>query len=175
MRLEMRCAIWNFSTHHRGCLSETFGWNLNKMCYLKLLKCVKLENFQTYHGSWLFETFRWDLEKDVLFETLEPWNISNFSKTSQGLLIWNFQMKLKTFQTIQTQHGGCLLKLSNETWKKMYYLKPLKLCSWNFSNLKLCGSLNYLKLFKCSLRTKQFKLILNSKMIILHVHRVDIC
>ena len=28
MTLEMRCAISNFWTHHRGCLFETFRWDL---------------------------------------------------------------------------------------------------------------------------------------------------
>ena len=123
MRLEMRCAIWNFwkvSTNHRSCLFETFRWDLNEICYLKLFETW---NFSTHHRSCLFETFRWDMKWDVLFETFEmseTWNclnmswellisnfqmglekrcdvpnIWNFSNLSKGLLIWNVQMRFE--------------------------------------------------------------------------------
>ena len=63
MRLEMRCAIWNFLK-----LSDE-TWN--EMCYLKLLKLSETWNISTHHKSYLFETFRWDLKKDVIFKTFE--------------------------------------------------------------------------------------------------------
>ena len=58
MRLEMRCAIWNFSTFSnpsQELLILNFQMTWNKICYLK---CLKLETFQTCHGGCLFETFR---------------------------------------------------------------------------------------------------------------------
>ena len=101
-----------------GCLFETFRWDLkwdvlfetfetcqpitgvaylklsddiwNEICYLKHLKCLKLETVKTCNGSCLFQTFRWDLKWDVLFQTFETWNFSNLSNPSKGLLIWNF-------------------------------------------------------------------------------------
>ena len=66
MKLEMRCAIWNF-------------WNL------KVLKPII--------RSCLVETFRWDLKWDVLFETFETWKFS--TPHHEELLIWNFQMRLE--------------------------------------------------------------------------------
>ena len=91
MRLEMRCAIWNFSTFSNPS-QELLIWNFqmtwNKICYLK---CLKLETFQTCHGGCLFETFRWDLKWDVLFET---------------------------FQSFQPITGVGYLKLSDKTWKR---------------------------------------------------------
>ena len=106
MRLEMRCAIWNF-------------WNL------KLFKHIM--------GCCLFETFRWDSKGDVLFKF---WNILSFSNPSQELLIWNFQMRLETIYSIWYvwnlklfKHviGVAYLKLSDETWKRG--------AIWNFWNL----------------------------------------
>ena len=86
---------------------------ITRAAYLKLsdetwnnifyLICLKLETFQTCHGSWWFETFRWDLKWDLLFETFETWNLWNLS--------W----------------GVAYLKLSDETWNEMCYLK-----FWNF-------------------------------------------
>ena len=115
MRLETRCAIWNFSIHHRGCL---------------------------------FETFRGDLKWDMLSETFEMFETWNCLNILWELLIWNFQMRLgkkmwyskplmKLFKPIK---GVAYLKLLNETWNEMCYLKLyklLKLCIWNFSSLKL--------------------------------------
>ena len=106
MRFEMRCAIWNF-------------WNL------KLFKHIM--------GCCLFETFRWDLKGDVLFKF---WNILSFSNPSQELLIWNFQMRLETIYSIWYvwnlklfKHviGVAYLKLSDETWNEMCYMKLLNL------------------------------------------------
>ena len=65
------------------------------------------------------------------------------------------------------------LEMRCAIWNFWNFLKLLKLCSWNFSNLKLCGSLNYMKLLKCSLRTKKFQLTLNLEVINLLVHRVN--
>ena len=106
MRLEMRCAIWNF-------------WNL------KLFKHIM--------GCCLFETFRWDSKGDVLFKF---WNILSFSNPSQELLIWNFQMRLETIYSIwyvwnlklfKHVMGVAYLKLSDETWKRG--------AIWSFWNL----------------------------------------
>ena len=165
-----RGAIWNFS------------WNFSNpswgVAYLKLsdetwnkifyLKCLKLETSQTCHGSCLFETFRWDLKWDVLYETFETWNFSNMS---WELLIWNFQMRLEKevlFEIFQTWNfsnpswGVAYLKLSDETWNEMCYMKLLKLETfqthhgeffiWNFQmRLEMrCAIWNFwnLKLFK---------------------------
>ena len=156
--------IWNFQMRlEKEVLFEVFetcnfsnpSWGV---AYLKLsdktwnkifyLKCLKLETSQTCHGSCLFETFRWDLKWDVLYETFETWNFSNMS---WELLIWNFQMRLekevlfKIFETCNFSNpswGVAYLKLSDETWNEMCYLKLLKLVTfqthhgelliWNF-------------------------------------------
>ena len=113
-----RGAIWNF-------------WNL------KLFKPIM--------GGCLFETFRWDLKQDILFEMFETWNFSNMS---WELLIWNFQMRLVKellFETFETWNFSNMswavtyLKLSDETWNEMCYLKLFKLFNpsqelviWNF-------------------------------------------
>ena len=123
MRHEMRCAIWNFlnfSTHHRGCLFQTFRWELKgNMLYetfelfgtwncLNISRELLIWNFQMrleiHQRGCLFETFRWDLKWDVLFETF--WNFWNFSNLS-----WRV----------------AYLKLSDETWNEMCYLKLFKL------------------------------------------------
>ena len=74
MRLEMRCAIWNFLKLFKpimeGCLFETFRWDLK---WDVLFETSETWNFSTYHRSYLFETFRWDLKWDMLFETF--WNL----------------------------------------------------------------------------------------------------
>ena len=102
MRLEMRCAIWNF---------------------------LKLEAWNFWNSSWggggcLFETFRWDLLWDVLFETF--WNLKLFNP-SQGLLIWNFSgetwnkmcyLKYLKLETFQTYHGICLFETFRWDLKK---------------------------------------------------------
>ena len=59
--------------------------------------------FQTHHESCLFETFRWDLKKRCY-------------------------LKLLKLEMFQTHHGGvAYLKLSNETWNEMCYLKLFNL------------------------------------------------
>ena len=136
MRLEKEVLFEIFET----CNFSNPSWGV---AYLKLsdetwnkifyLKCLKLETSQTCHGSCLFETFRWDLKWDVLYETFETWNFSNMS---WELLIWNFQMRLEKevlFEIFQTWNfsnpswGVAYLKLSDETWNKIFYLKCLKL------------------------------------------------
>ena len=173
MKLEMRCAIWNFwNLSWKVAYLKLSDVTWNEMCYLKLFKPIM--------EGCLFETFRWDLKWDVLFEIFEiyhggllTWNfqmwlemrcaIGNFwnlklFNPSQGLLIWKFEMrlemryaiwnfwnlKLKTFQPIT---GVAHLKLSDETWNKICYLKLFKLFNlsqglliwniWNVWNLKL--------------------------------------
>ena len=136
MRLQTRYSIWNV-------------WNLKLLkhvmgvAYLKLsdetrnkifyLKFLKLETFQPIMGSCLFETFRWDSKGDVLFKF---WNLLSFSNPSQELLIWSFQMRLEKevlFEIFETCNfsnpswGVAYLKLSDETWNKIFYLKCLKL------------------------------------------------
>ena len=202
MRLEMRCAIWNFwnlkllEPIMGSCLFETFRWDLKWDVLFETF-----QPFQTHHKSCLFETFRWDLKWDVLFET---WNFSNWSC---GLLSWNFQIRLEQdhmlFENFETwnfsnpSQGVAYLKLSDET--------STRGAIWNFWNLKLFKSItggflfetfrwdlkwdvlfetfetwnfavwNYLKLLTCHLRTKKFQLTLNLEVINLLVHRVDIC
>ena len=111
MRLEMRCAIWNFWNFSN--LSWKVGsddiWN--EMCYLKLLKLLK----PIMEGC-LFETFRWDLKWDVLFETFETSQIYH-----GGWLIWNFW----NFSNLSWRVA--YLKLSDDIWNEMCYLKLLKL------------------------------------------------
>ena len=130
----------------------------------------------------------------------------NFSNMSWELLIWNFQMKLEKellfeiFETCNFSNPSwafAYLKLSDETWNEMCYLKfwYLKLLkpimgsclfetfrwdlkwdvlfetfeTWNFAVW------NYLKLLTCPLRTKKFQLTLNLGRINFLAHRVDIC
>ena len=98
-----------------SCLFKTFRWDLKKRCYLKFLKLV---TFQTHHGELLIWNFQMRLEKEVLFKIFETCNFSN------------------------TSWGVAYLKLSDETWNEMCYLKLLKLVTfqthhgelliWNF-------------------------------------------
>ena len=147
MRLEMRCAIWNFwnfsNNIMEGCLFETFRWDLKWDVLFETF-----ETFQTYHGElliWNFqmrleipsqELFIWNfqmrLEWDMLFETF--WNLKLFNP-SQELLIWNFQMRLERdmiFETFwnwkpfQPITGVTYLKLSDVIWNEICYLKHLK-------------------------------------------------
>ena len=101
-----RGAIWNFwnlklfKPLMRGCLFETFRWDLK---WDVLLELLILETFQTHQRSWLFETFRWDLKWDVLFEIFE------------------------TFQLFQTHHESCLFETFRWDLNKKCYLRLLKL------------------------------------------------
>ena len=77
----------------------------------------------------LFETFRWYLKWDVLFETFET-----FQTYHGGLLVWFFQMRLEMRCAIRNfwnfsnlSWSVAYLKLSDETWNKMCYLKLFKL------------------------------------------------
>ena len=115
MRLEMRCTIWNFwnfsNLSWRVAYLKLSDETWNEMCYLKLLKLLK-----PIMESCLFETFRWDLKWDVLFETFET------SQTYHGgWLIWNFW----NFSNLSWRVA--YLKLSDEIWNEMCYLKLLKL------------------------------------------------
>ena len=67
---------------------------------------------------------------------LKFWNFLTFSNPSPELLIWNFQMRLQTIYSIwyvwnlklfKHVMGVAYLKLSDETWNEMCYLKLLKL------------------------------------------------
>ena len=146
MRLEKEVLFEIFET----CNFSNPSWGV---AYLKLsdetwnkifyLKCLKLETSQTCHGSCLFETFRWDLKWDVLYETFETWNFSNMS---WELLIWNFQMRLEKevlFEIFETWNfsnpswGVAYLKLSDETWNKIFYLKCLKLVTFQIHHGEL--------------------------------------
>ena len=131
MRLEMRCAIWNFwnlklLTHDRSYLFETFRWDLKwDMLFetfwnLKLFnpwqelliwnfqmrletRCAiwNFSNFSTHHKACLFQFFRWDLKGDMLLETFEMFETWNCLNISWELLIWNFQMRLEKRCDIQ--------------------------------------------------------------------------
>ena len=166
MRLEMRCAIWNFCNLKLLNLSqELLIWNFQ----MKLeTRCAvwNFLSFSTYHRGCLFQTFRWDLKGDMLFET---WNCLTMS---WELLIWKFQMRLmkrcdiqnlwnfwnlKFFKPIK---GVAYLKLLDENWNKMCYLKLFETFeTWNFD---------------VSFKNKKFQLTLNLEVINLLVHRVDI-
>ena len=155
MRLEMRCATWNFLNPF-----ETFEtWNLwNEMCYLKLLKlsnlsqefliwnfqmrlemrcatCIwnflKPENFPTHHRICLFETFRWDLKWHVLFETFETHYEGCLFETFRWNLdkkcaIWNYWNLLKLT-------GGYLFETFRWDLKQDMLFEMFE--TWNFSNI----------------------------------------
>ena len=108
MRLEMRCAIWNFwnfsNLSWRVAYLKLSDEAWNEMCYLKLLKL-----FKPIMEGCLFETFRWDLKWDVLFETFETWNFWNFS----------------------THHRSCLFETFRWDLNEICYLKLFE--TWNFS------------------------------------------
>ena len=110
----------------------------NEMCYLKLFKPIM--------EGCLFETFRWDLKWDVLFE-----NFETFQTYHGGLLIWNSQMRLEMRCTVWTfwnfsnlSWRVAYLKLSDETWNEMCYLKLLKLET--FQTIPPITGVAYLKL-----------------------------
>ena len=148
MRLEMRCAIWNFSNlSWRVAYLKLSDESWNEICYLKLLKlfnpimegCLfetfrwdlkwdvlfeiwNFWNFSTHHRSCLFETFRWDLKWDVLFVTFETWNFWNFSTHHRSCLFKTFRWDLMEI---------CYLKL--ETFQPITGVAYLKLSDeiWN--------------------------------------------
>ena len=114
MRLEMRCAIWNFSNlSWRVAYMKLSDETWNEMWYLKLLKLVK----PIIEGCW-FETFRSDLKWDVLFKTFETWNFWNFSTHHRSCLFETFRWDLneicylKLFETwnFSTHHRSCLFE-----------------------------------------------------------------
>ena len=122
MRLEMRCAIRNLSNLSlRVAYLKLSDETWNEMCYLKLVKPIM--------ECCLLETFRWDLKWDVLLETFET-----FQTYHGGLSISNFQMRLEMRCAIRIFWNFSNLswrvvyfKLSDETWKKMWCSKHLKL------------------------------------------------
>ena len=105
----------------------------NEMCYLKLLK---LETFQTFKPITGVGYLKHSDKTWYEMCYLKFWNILTFSNSSWELLIWNFQMRLQTRYSIWNvwnlkllKHvmGVAYLKLSDETWNKIFYLKFLKL------------------------------------------------
>ena len=133
MRLEMRCAIWNFSTFSNPSW-ELLIWNFQ----MRLEKEVLFETFETSNfanpslGGLLIWNFQMRLEMRCAI-----WNFSTFSNPSWELLIWNFQMRLETkyaiwnvwnFKLFKHVMGVAYLKLSDETWKRG--------AIWNFLTLE---------------------------------------
>ena len=122
MRLEMRCAVWNFWNISNLSWRVAY-WKLsdetwNEMCYLKLLKLVK-----AIMEGCLLETFRWDLKWDMLLETFKTCQTYH-----RELLTWNFQMRLEMRCAIRNfwnlsklSWGVAYWKLSDETWNEMCY------------------------------------------------------
>ena len=108
------------------------------------------------------------------------WKFSTFSNPSWELLIWNFQVRLEKevlFETFETWNfsypswgGVAYLKLSDEIWNEMCYLKLLTFSNpswelliwnfqmrletryaiWNFWNLKLFKHVMGVAYFKLS-------------------------
>ena len=132
IRLEMRCVIWNFSTFSNP------SWELIWNFQVRLEKEVLSETFQTHHGGVRLE--KWD----VLFETFLPfqthhesWLFETFRWDLKKRCFWNF-WNLKLFKPIM---GGLLIW--NFQWlKKRCYLKCLKLETFQTCH----GGLLYLKL-----------------------------
>ena len=100
MRLEMRCAIWNFLTFSNPSW-ELLIWNFQMRLETRyaIWNFWNLKLFKHVMGGLLILNFQMRLEKEVLFEMFETWNFSNMS--------W----------------GVLYLKLSDETWNEMCYLK----------------------------------------------------
>ena len=144
MRLEVRCAIWNFSKFSNPS-QELVIWNFQ----IRLeVRCV-IWNFSTFSNpSWelLIWNFQVRLEKEVLFETFETWNFSNPSWG--GCLFETFKWDLKwdvlfeTFQAFQTHHESWLFETFRWDLKKRCYLKLLKLETFQTHH----GGVAYLKL-----------------------------
>ena len=129
MRLEKRCDvpnIWNlklfklFKSIKGIAYLKLLDEAWNEVCYLKLLKL-----FKPIMECCLFETFRWDLKWDVLLETFETCQIYH-----GVLLIGNFQMRLEMRCAIRNLSNlswrVAYLKLLDETWNEMCYLKIFK-------------------------------------------------
>ena len=128
MRHEMRCAIWNFSTHHRSWLFETFRWDLKWDVLFEISETFNLFIPITRTAYLKLSDETWKRSA-----TWNSWTLKLFKTHHWGLLIWNFQMRLemrcaiwnlKLFKPIMR---AAYLKLSDETWNKIFYLKCLKL------------------------------------------------
>ena len=127
----------------------------NEMCYLKLLKLFNpsqelvIWNFQMrLEKEVLFETFEiwnfsnpwwglliWNFQMRLEMRcAIRTFKTSNFNP-SQELVIWNFQMRLEmrcaiwniwNLKLYKHVMVAAYLKLSDETWNEMCYLKLLK-------------------------------------------------
>ena len=123
MRLEMRCAIWNFwNLSWKVAYLKLSDVTWNEMCYLKLLKL-----FKPIMEGCLFETFRCDLKWDVLFETFEKlsWRVA-YLKLSD--VTWNEMCYLKLLKPIME---GCLFETFRCDLKWDVLLETFG--TWNFS------------------------------------------
>ena len=115
----------------------------NEMCYLKLLKPETFQ-FSTHQRSCLSEYETWsEMCYLKFFKVFNP---------SQWLLIQNFQMRLKTrdmlfdlecLKLFKHITGVAYSKLSDETWNKMWYLKPLKLQTFSTHHRESCLPWNF--------------------------------
>ena len=160
MRLEMRCAIWNFwnfSTFSKPSW-ELLIWNFqirletryaiwNEMCYLKLLK---LETFQPIIGvGYLKLSDKTGNEMCYLKllkpETFQPIIGVSYLKLSDKT--WNemcYLKFLKLFQPFQTHHKSCLFETFRWDLKQDILFDIFE--TWNFSNPSWGGGVAYLKL-----------------------------
>ena len=169
MRLEMRSAIWNFWNFSVFNPSEElliWIWDMKWDLLFETFKVfnpsqwLPIPNFQmrleTVYMLFDLECLKLfkhitGLEKDVIFETFET---SNFSTHHRGCLFETFRWNLTLFKHIM--RGLAYLKLSDENWDEMCYLKLLKPETFqSFQPIRTClfeyetwNEMCYFKLFK---------------------------
>ena len=135
IRLDMRCAIWNFWNFltFSNPSWELLIWNFQ----------MRLETIYSIWYVWNLKLFKHVMGVDDLKLSDETWNemcymkllkLETFQTHHGELLIWNFQMRLEMRCAIwnfwNLSWGVAYLKLSDETWNEMCYLKL-----WNLFNL----------------------------------------
>ena len=104
IRLEVRCAIWNFSIFSNPSW-ELLIWNFQ----------MRLETRYSIWNVWNFKLFK---------------HVMGVAYLKLSDKTWNEMCYLKLFKPIM---GAAYLKLSDESWNKICYLKCLKLFdTWNF-------------------------------------------
>ena len=122
MRLEMRCAMWNF-------------WNLKLFNPSQELLIWNFQIiFEMRYAIWNI----WNVWNLKLFKHVMGVACFKLSDETWEKMWYSKHLKLETFQTFQIHQRGCLFETFRWDLKWDFaFWNFLKLCIWNFLNLKL--------------------------------------